>query len=322
MHRLLKWATFALALIAGLLLLAVLSILIRFPDAGQTPQVSVEGTPEQIERGRYLTHNVTVCADCHSERDFGYFAGPVKQETIGQGGERFDRSMGLPGVLIASNITPSGIGDWSDGEILHAITTGVTRDGRALFPLMPYQAYGTMAQQDAEAIVAYLRTLPAIEHETPVADLDFPMNIITRTIPAAATPGDIPDPGDQIAYGRYMTTIAACAACHTPLVGGQPDNTRAYAGGHEYRLPSGTVRASNITPHADSGIGGWTREQFIARFRSMEGRRDRVGPNSFNTVMPWLSYAGMTDDDLGAIFAYLQTVPAVDQTIVRFTPNP
>jgi mono/diheme cytochrome c family protein len=321
MHRLLVSLTALVALVAVLLAGGVAYIALAFPDVGPAPQITVEGSAEQVERGRYLAQHVSVCTDCHSQREFEFFAGPIVEGTLGQGGERFDRSMGLPGVLHADNITPAALGEWTDGEVLRAFTAGVTRRGRALFPLMPYPAYSTMANDDAHAIVAYLRTLTPIEHEVPETELDFPMSLITKTIPSPARPQARPDPADEVAYGRYMATIAACAACHTPLEGGQPDPTRAYGGGHAYPLPGGVVTAANITPHADTGIGGWTREQFIARFQSMQGRRDRVAEGSFNTVMPWTQYAGMTEQDLGAIYEYLMTVPPVNNAVVRWVPN-
>lgn len=95
----------------------------------------------------------------------------------------------------------------------------------------------------------------------------------------------------------------------------------AFAGGHEYPIPGGVVQAANITPHADTGIGGWTRAQFIARFQLMAGARTPVSPGTFNTIMPWTGYAGMTAQDLGAIFAYLQTVQPVRNEVVRFVAD-
>jgi hypothetical protein len=95
----------------------------------------------------------------------------------------------------------------------------------------------------------------------------------------------------------------------------------AYAGGHGYPLPGGgEVRAANITPHEGTGIGSWTRDQFIARFKVMVGARDQVPPGAYNTVMPWASYGEMTEQDLGAIFTYLQSLPAIENKVIRFTP--
>lgn len=308
------------AAVAAVGLLGLLYVVMAFPDVGPAQELRVAATPERIERGRYLAESVSLCIDCHSERDFRYLAGPLKEGTWGQGGERFDRSVGVPGVLHAPNLTPAALGTWTDGELLRAFTAGVTRDGRALFPLMPYPAYGRMARPDAEAIIAYLRTLAPIERQVPAQALDVPMNLIVRLIPRPSAPSPVPDPADEVAYGRYMATIAACGECHTPIEAGEPDSAMAFAGGHAFQMPWGTSRAANITPDPETGIGGWTREQFLARFAAYRGARELVSAGGFNTIMPWTQLAGMTETDLGAIYAYLRTVPPVRNSVVRFSP--
>ena len=296
-------------------------ILTSFPDVAPAPDLAVAGTPEQIERGRYLAENVTVCQACHTPRDYTLFAGPIRRDLLGAGGERWDQTMGLPGVLYADNITPAALSEWTDGEILRAFTSGVSRDGTAIFPLMPYHAYGRMSQEDAEAIVAYLRQIAPIDHEVPERSMDPPLNIVVRLMPQQAEPQAIPSTSNELAYGEYMTTIAACSACHASLADGQPILDMAYAGGYGYPLPGGgEVRAANITPHEGTGIGSWTRDQFIARFKVMVGARDQVPPGAYNTVMPWASYGEMTEQDLGAIFTYLQSLPAIENKVIRFTP--
>ena len=127
--------------------------------------------------------------------------------------------MGFPGSLVSRNITPSALASWSDGEIVRAFTEGVSRDGTPLFPLMPYSMYGRhMAQEDAQAVVAYLRTIPPRTQQIAERHLQFPLPLVVRTMPAKATaPATHPDPSDRIAYGGYLVEIAACAECHTPI---------------------------------------------------------------------------------------------------------
>jgi mono/diheme cytochrome c family protein len=246
----------------------------------------------------------------------------VKAGTYGMGGERFDRHMHLPGVFYAPNLTPAALGEWTDGEILRAFTCGVTRDGAALFPIMPYPHFAHMARPDAEAVIAYLRTLPPIEHEVPEREVDFPMNVIMRMIPADAEPQPVPAPADTVAYGEYLVTIAGCSECHTPRQHGDPVPGMDFAGGAQFPVPGGgTVRSANITPDAVTGIGAWTQARFVARFEAYEGARDPVAPGAFNTVMPWTQYAGMTRQDLGAIYAYLRTMAPVRHRVERFTPG-
>ena len=207
------------------------------PPAGT---LALPTSPEAIERGKYLAEHVAVCVDCHSERDFTRFAGPIKAGTMGKGGERFDGpTAGLPGVLYASNITPAGIGDYSDGELMRAVTTGVARDGRAMFPLMPYPNYGRIAREDVESILGYVRTLAPIEHRIPERSLDPPLNLIVRTIPRPAAFTTRPSPDDRVKYGEYLVTMASCAECHSPRDGGgQLVPGMDFAGGNQFAHPS------------------------------------------------------------------------------------
>ena len=126
----------AIILIAIVAFLGYLSFLL--PNVGSAPDMQVEITPERVARGEYLANHVMLCMDCHARRDFSIYAGPPIPGTEGAGGEAFDQTMGFPGAFYSRNITPAGVGDWTDGELFRAITTGVSRDGSALFPVMPY----------------------------------------------------------------------------------------------------------------------------------------------------------------------------------------
>ncbi len=226
------------------------------------------------------------------------------------------------GTLRPSNITPAALGNWSDGEIVRAITSGVNKNGEALFPMMPYPIYNSMAQDDAEAIVAYLRTLPAIENEVPKSTINFPLNLIMRTIPQPYEPKPRPEPLDTLAYGKYLSTIAGCQFCHTPTDDkGQPLPGMAFAGGMEFKFPWGAVvRSANITPEEDTGIGAWDKAYFVGRFKEYAdsaGSHIAVEKNGDNTVMPWTMYAGMTEEDLGAIFSFLLTVQPVKNVVEK-----
>jgi mono/diheme cytochrome c family protein len=305
---------YALGVVGLLGLTAAAFFLLKFPAVGPAPQVSVEVSPARVARGRYLAENVAICMDCHSHRDPERFAGPVLSGTEGAGGEVFDHSMGLPGIVVAPNITPHALGGWTDGEIIRAMTEGVSRDGRALFPLMPYPAYRTMSQEDLYSIVAYLRTLKSIPAEHPETRLDFPVNLLVRTLPQPAQPEPTPDPADLIESGRYLATIGACADCHSPLAGGALDESRLYHGGREFPVAGTILVTPNLTPDPETGLGHWTEEQFVARFKMYDGEEGRnLSPEDagFNTLMPWTMYAGMEEQDLKAIYAYLRTLTPV-----------
>lgn len=315
----------ALALVAVLALLVaggVGYLFVAFPDVGPAPEIEVEITPERVARGRYLAEHVCVCLDCHAERDWTRFAGPPKPATLGAGGEVFDQTMGFPGAYHASNITPAGIGDWSDGEVYRAITAGVGREGRPLFPIMPYKAYGKLGDGDVYAIIAFLRSLDPIEHTPPASRSDFPMSLIIRTLPGE--PEERLDPGavGSPERARYVTNAAGCLICHTREEQGQPVPGMEGAGGFEFPLPTGVARSANITPHEATGIGTWTREFFIQRFKLLAdvGLTGKIGPGDMQTTMPWTMYAGMTEEDLGAIYDHLRTLPPIDNEVEHFTP--
>ena len=294
-----------------------------YPAVDPAPDITVEGTVEQVARGKYLAEHVAVCIDCHSTRDWSKFSGPIREGTYGKGGDMFNEEMGLPGTFYAKNITPYNLQDWTDGEIYRTITSGVTKDGRAMFPLMPYPAYGKMDPDDVHAIIAYLRTLEPIEYESPASKANFPMNLILRTIPQPADPMKRPSPNDRVAYGKYLTLIAGCADCHTPQKQGQDIEGMFLAGGFEYEMPFGTIRSSNITPHEQTGIGTWSKEMFVNRFKQYDvpaGSLPATKPDQFNTIMPWQMYAGMNKQDLEAIYTYLKTVDPVEHKVVKFTP--
>jgi cytochrome c2 len=311
-----------------LILLIVIGGLITYvkvalPNVGEAPNLTIERTPERIERGKYLANNVSMCINCHSERDWTKFAGPVVPGTEGEGGELFDQKVGMPGAYYSKNLTPEGMSKYTDGELFRAITAGVNKEGKALFPLMPYNHYGTMDPEDIYSIIAYLRTLSPIKKDIPESVSDFPMSVILNTIPKKPTPGKRPDPSSKD-YPAYMVNASGCIECHTRENHGQIIPELAFSGGREFKMPDGAIlRTPNITPNKTTGIGAWTEEMFIRKFKSYADSgyvAATIAPGQYNTLMPWTSYCGMTNEDLAAIYKYLMALPAQQNTVVRFTP--
>ncbi len=297
---------------------------IALPNVGPPPEMKVDITEEAVRRGEYLANSVAVCMDCHSVRDWTLFSGPPKLETIGQGGEPFDQEKGLPGIYYSKNLTPYGLGDWTDGEIFRAIASGVSKDGDAYFPIMPHPNYGRTSEEDISAIIAYLRSLESKEYDLPESESDFPMNFIINTIPSKPQFMGIPDAEDQVQTGKYLATMASCGDCHTPFEKGKYDMKKFMAGGRSFPLPGGTLTTSNLTPSKVNGLGNWTEEKFVARFKQYQDSSfviPTVTTKEFNTMMPWLMYATMTEEDLKAIFAYLQSLKPIDQEIVKWVQN-
>jgi mono/diheme cytochrome c family protein len=302
-----KKALKILGILLAVLIIGVAAIAayikLALPNVGDAPNLKVEITTEKVKRGEYLANNVMVCMDCHSTRNFNEFSGPLVGGTLGKGGEVFDATMGFPGTFYAANITPAGIGNWTDGEIFRAITTGVRKSGKPIFPVMPHHNYGKLDAKDIEAVIAYLRSLPPIEHKVPESKADFPMNFIINTIPAKANLAPMPPKSDSLAYGKYLLTAASCGDCHTPFEEGKYVEELFLAGGRIFELPAGTLVSANITPDAETGIGNWTKEAFIQRFatfRDSANAHQKVDfMKEYNSIMPWVMYAGMTDEDLG-----------------------
>jgi mono/diheme cytochrome c family protein len=293
------------------------------PNVGAAPELTVELTSERIQRGEYLANHVTVCMDCHSSRDWSIYSAPIAPGTLGMGGEYFGQEMGFPGKFYSRNITPSNLRNWTDGEIFRVITTGVDKDGKALFPVMPYLYYGNMDKEDIYDIIAYVRSLEPVENEVLHSKADFPMNFILNTIPTKASFIEKPAASDSIKYGAYLAKAAACIECHTQVDKGQIIPEVAYSGGREFKMPNGIVRSANITPDVETGIGAWTVDGFIQRFKyyANESHLQKLSNGQMNTIMPWAMYAGMDSTDLKAIYAYLKSLDPIKNEVNHFSKN-
>jgi mono/diheme cytochrome c family protein len=326
MRKFFKVTGYTVGVILFLALAAITYFNLTYPKVEAAPDLKVEITPARLARGEYLVKHVVGCLDCHSERDWTKYAGPVIPGTEGKGGESLDKeTAGVPGTVYAYDITPAGIGNWTDGELIRAITCGVDMKGKAIFPIMPYYHFNTLDTEDIYSIVAYIRSLKPIKNTIPARSLDFPLNLLVKTMPIESYhPSARPDTTNLVAYGEYLANAAACVDCHTEMVKGEPVAGMDYAGGFRFGMPGGIVKSANITPDSATGIGKWTSADFINYFktyRTESGRNIPVSPKAFNTPMPLTSLAGMTDYDLGAIYAYLRTVKPVHNEVTRFTPD-
>lgn len=316
-----KKVLFTILIIVIVVIGALLSyVKFALPNVGAAPDLHITITPERIQHGAYLANHVSLCMDCHSTRDWSKFSGPMTPGTNGKGGELFDEKLGFPGVFYSKNITPANIKDWTDGEIFRTITTGEDKFGNALFPVMPYHYYGKMDKEDIYDIIAYIRSLPPIENKVPDRKIDFPMNFIVNTIPAKASFVVKPPKSDTIKYGAYLVNAAACMECHTPVKKGQVIPKLAFSGGRDFNMPNGIVNSANITSDKTTGIGGWTAEEFVTRFKAYDNPANlpTMTANDVNTVMPWTMLGGMDTSDLRSIFAYLQTVKPIKNEVVHF----
>ena len=317
--KILAWVLFALA---AVLVLAITFTIGWRPFIGpRTRPLNArrfESTPARLARGQYLVENVADCMDCHAEHDWTLHDAPVLPNTLGAG-QDMSLLKGLPGRVVASNITPdpeTGAGNWTDDQLSRAIREGIGHDGRALFPFMPYPEFRTLSDEDVASIVVYLRSLAPVHKQRPVTELIFPVKYLIRSVPQPLdSPVPQPDVSTPEKRGRYLVTIAACADCHTPQdAHGQPQPGMDFSGGFVLDGPWGRVASANITPDA-SGISYYDEATFRTAIRT-----GFVGARKLNQVMPWHVYRGMTDEDIAAVFAYVRNLKPVRHHVDNTEP--
>jgi mono/diheme cytochrome c family protein len=256
-----------------------------------------------LERGEYLVNGIVACGNCHSSRT------PEGELIDGMelGGNFVIEEPGFRAY--APNITPdtrTGIGSWTDTEIIRAVREGIRPDGRVLGPPMAFQLYRDISDNDIRAIVAYLRNVPAIENVVPRST--YTIELPPNWGPPLGVVPDVPR-DDIVAYGAYLAgPLGHCTHCHTPLVKGQFDFSRIGAGGNLFQKPLGfsfTTISSNITQHPQLGVGEWSDDEIRRAITTGVSRNGRQ-------LLPFMGfpfYARMSDEDLAAMVAYMRTIP-------------
>ena len=269
-------------------------------------------TGARIERGRYLVEGALHCFACHSPRDPNSPVGAPLAEKRGAG-KVF--SGGKFGLLVAPNITPdaeTGAGTWTDDMLARAIREGISHDGRALFPVMPYKNLRGLSDEDLASVVVYLRSIPSVRNPLPQTKLSLPFNLLVKSLPEPLdAPVAPPDMSSAVERGAYLARVANCVTCHSPLDGkGQPVAGMEFAGGLKLKNAQGRELVTpNLTPDP-SGISYYDEGMFLKALRT-----GRVGARSLDPEMPWGYYRNMTDEDLRAIFAYLRTLKPVKHVV-------
>ena len=250
------------------------------------------------ERGRYLVETIAGCGNCHTPRGPGGF---VAGKHLA-GGFVMDEQ---PFRAVTSNITPdkdTGIGNWTDAQIARAIREGIRPDGTLIGPPMPFELYRRLSDSDVAAMVAYLRTVPAVSNkvEKSVYRIPLPPNYG----PPVGSMPDVPR-ADKVKYGEYLAgPVGHCVDCHTPLVRGHRDWSRIGQGGQEFQGPWGVSVARNITPHPTDGLGGYSDDEIKRAITEGVGK----GGVKFAPPMGFGFYAKMTGEDLDALVAYLRSL--------------
>jgi mono/diheme cytochrome c family protein len=256
-----------------------------------------------VERGSYLVNSILTCGNCHTPRGPGGVFDMGKQ--LSGGPQTFDE----PTFTVkGANITPdpeTGIGKWSGDDIKRALLEGKRPDGKQLAPIMPYAFYKVFMPSDLDAVVAYLKSVPAVSNK--VAAPVYKAELHSASPPGADKPPSEADlRGDPVKRGHYLVTIGHCMECHTPKVNDRHDFQNLGKGGQEFKGPWGVSVSRNITSHKDKGIGSWSDAE-IKRAITQGMRKDG---SPLKPPMGFPLYAKMTDDDLNGVIAYLRTVPA------------
>jgi hypothetical protein len=287
-------------------------------------------TTQQM-RGQYLVTGVLGCAGCHTPQGGAALSGVdcfVKTAPTttgaagaagGNGGAGGAGGAGVTPCLSSANLTndATGLKNLSDQQIKDAFTKGMDPDetGKFLFANMPYYQFGTLSSDDADAIVAYLRTVPAASHT--VQANTAPYNVQPSAPEwAAVDPAALPAAGSATgaANGKYLATLA-CATCHTVTVSGANplhiDATKAFQGGKLVNTTVGgvpkTVQTSNLTPDV-TGIMGYTAAQVATAITTAKDK-------NAVTICGMRALANMTTADATDIGTYLLGIPPVTNTI-------
>jgi len=305
------------ALIVLFILFVVVKFYVLLPKSRPAPNMKAPNTPKTVERGRYLVHHVTGCVGCHSKIDDSKPGDFYVPGTEGQGRD-FGTIPNYPVHIISRNITPdkeTGIGNWTDGEIVRAMREGVSRDGSTLFPQMPYLTYrDTLSDDDALAVVAYLRTLKPIHNEPGRTQVNFPVSMFIRGAPQPLVNSPPPPPPatDKLARGKWLLRVCSCNDCHDSVDDHmQKIPGKEFAGGFKFPLPGDKYAiAPNITSDKATGIGAYTDDDIK---RVIEEGKGKDGRDLF--VMPWSYYRGMTQEDREALYFALRQVPPIGNLV-------
>lgn len=296
----------------------VRTLLVAAALAGPVAAAQAQGSP--LERGRYLVTTIMACGNCHTPKDADGRA--IAGKELSGGGVGFDIP---PFAGSTANITPdkeTGIGTWTDDEIKRAIIHGERPNrgpnaGKPLAPMMATNFFKALLPRDLDAVVAYLRSVPPVRNvvQAPV----YRMPTRHEAFAEADRGFSERDMQDKVRRGAYLATIGHCLECHTPTgdKGALQFDTALGAGGRPF-MPSFVkglparwqgVVSRNITPHPDKGIGAWSDAEIkraITQGVSRDGRK-------LQEPMAFAWYAGIRDEDLDAIVAYLRTLAPLDR---------
>jgi hypothetical protein len=265
-----------------------------------------------LAEGKYLVESVAICFECHSERDFSRPGWPIPPGRVGSG--RILWGEGSPNQVVAPNITPdksTGIGNWSDQQIIQAVRDGIGKNGRLLNPEMPSRYFRSLDAVELRSIVLYLRSIPPVSNRVPQ---------MTNYLPGEHPPTIAMDSlrltksSSIVKRGAHLVRLAGCETCHTPSNEKGFIPGLEFAGGKVFTHGDQSAATPNLTPDP-SGLSYYDESRFLEVLKT-----GRVGTRTLNSAMPWYFYRHLTDADLKAIFAYLQALPPVKHHVDNTEP--
>jgi mono/diheme cytochrome c family protein len=276
------------------------------PAPAAAAAATIRDSADPLEHGRYLVETIAGCGNCHTPR-------------LADGTP--DNSKNLAGAFVieepvfkayARNITPdmeTGIGSWTEDQIVDAIRNARRPDGTFMGPPMSFGWYKRMSDTDVRAIARYLKSVPAVRNEVPPSTFSIPGGPPENMWgPPVTSVPDVPKT-DIVKYGEYLAgPVGHCMDCHTTYVMGQIDMAQLGRGGNVYAKPfiyDWAAVSANITSHPTAGLGSWTDAEIkraITEGISRDGR-------TLLPFMPYWLYKKMEPSDLDAVVAYLRTIP-------------
>jgi mono/diheme cytochrome c family protein len=282
-----KWGATSLTALSSIAVTSISLVLIvglfkLHARSAPAPLTKVACTPEQVQRGKAISDGF--CSACHSKT--GTLTGGLEI------GEHFPVPIGS---FISSNLTPAGaLGRWSDSDIFRAIRNSIDPDGRWLI-IMSYTNAGNLSDEDIRAVIAYIRSLPAIgkptddqpDHLSPLGIAMLGAGMLPQGKPVSIGPVTAPPPSPTLQYGEYIVSYQDCRACHgAKLTGGVPD------------------QLGPLGPDLNL-VKGWKLEEFVATMRT------GVDPSGreISREMPWQPIGRMSDEELNALYEYLTHLP-------------
>lgn len=277
--------------------------------AGKKPE-DLPRDDAKIERGRYLV-DLMGCRECHSPRD--------APDSFSGGDELLVRSLKKPfrGANITQDVE-TGIGAWTDAQIVAAVREGKRRDGTRVPIVHPSPQYNVLSDEDATALVAFLRSIRPVRHA--VARTEG-LNLQPVEVPAPVGKG--PTRSDLVAYGGYLASLMTCPHCHTPFdeASGRFDYTMTYAGGSKFEFPGmdGAFYATNITPDA-TGTAAYSEADMIRAVREMKKPDGTmIGGPMLGRQRGWYR---ITEDDAKALAAFLKALKPIKNVVPKSDAHP